>query len=189
MTGNKIVIGIVGEIASGKGVAAKYLQENYGGVVFKFSTVMRDVLKRLYVVQNRENLQNLSLILRQQFGEDLFAKSMAQDAAASDASLIITDGIRRPSDTAELSKLKEFHLITIIADERIRYERVRNRAENPGDAEKSWEEFQKDAAAETEVSIRTIASKAEYAITNNGTLDDLHRELDALISKIRNTPA
>jgi dephospho-CoA kinase len=189
MAENKIVIGIVGEIASGKGVAAKYLQDRYGGVVFKFSTVMRDVLKRLYVAQSRENLQSLSRILRQQFGEDLFAKSIAQDASGSDAPLIITDGIRRPSDITELAKLPEFHLVTITAPEEVRYLRVKNRAENPGDAEKSWEDFIKDSSAEPEAQIRTIAAQAQYAIKNDGTLEDLHRELDALIAIIRNTPA
>jgi dephospho-CoA kinase len=185
MPNNKIIIGIVGEICSGKGTAAEYLRKKYDGVVFKFSTVMRDVLDRLYLPQTRENLQALSLTLRQTFGQDLFAKTMARDAAASTARLTIIDGIRRPSDISELSKLDLFHLITITADEKTRFERIRERKENPNDAEKTWEQFRKEAAADTEATIRTIAPMAEFTINNDGSVEDLCSKLDAIIAKIK----
>jgi dephospho-CoA kinase len=185
MPGNKIVIGIVGEIAAGKGTAAEYLKNKYNGIIFKFSTVMRDVLDRLYLPQTRENLQAVSLALRQTFGQDLFAKTMARDAAASTSPLTIIDGIRRPSDISELSKLDIFHLITITADEKTRFERIRERKENLNDAEKTWEQFQKEAAADAEMTIRTIAPLAEFTIDNNGSVEDLRYKLDAIIAKIK----
>jgi dephospho-CoA kinase len=184
MPNNSLIIGIVGEIASGKGTAAEYLRQKHDGVIFKFSTVMRDVLNRLYLPQTRENLQLLSLILRESFGQDIFAKTMARDAANSSARLTIIDGIRRPSDIIELAKLNSFHLINIVADEKIRYERIKTRNENPNDAEKTWEQFQKEAIAESEATIRTVAAQAEYAVKNNGTLDDLHKQLDLILETI-----
>ena len=106
-------------------------------------------------------------------------------ATASDAPFIITDGIRRPSDIVELAKLPSFHLVAIAADEKTRYGRVRTRNENADDAEKTWENFQKDAMAETELRIRDIAAKAEYTIDNNGTIEDLKKKLDAIVGKIK----
>ncbi len=185
MTNNKIIIGIVGEICAGKGAAAAYLKEKYNGAVFKFSTPMREVMSRLYVEQTRENLQKFSLAMRSTFGDDLFTKVIAKDVARSDFSFIITDGIRRPSDIIELKKLPGFHLITIVADEKIRYERVKTRNENLSDATKTWNEFLKDAAGETEMTIRVIAAKAEYTINNNGSLEDLYKALDEVINKIK----
>jgi len=185
MPSNNIIIGIIGEIASGKGTAADYLKKNYSGAIFKFSTVMRDVLTRLYLPQTRENLQTLSLALRQTFGQDIFAKTMAKDAAASTSQVTIIDGIRRPSDIAELTKLESFHLMTIVADEKIRFERVKTRNENPGDAEKTWEQFLKDSSADTEMTIRTIAPMAEFTIENNGTVEDLWSKLDATIKQLQ----
>jgi len=185
MPSNNIIIGIVGEIAAGKGVAAEYLKQKYGAAIFKFSTSMRDVAARLYLDPTRENIQKVSTVLRAGFGDDIFAKVMAKDAAASKAPFIITDGIRRPSDIVELAKLPNFHLLAIVADEKTRYERVRTRNENVDDANKTWENFQKDAMAETELRIRDIAAKAEYTIDNNGTIDDLHRDLDAIVAKIK----
>ncbi len=185
MPSNKVVVGIVGEIAAGKGVAAKHLQEKYGAEVFKFSSSMRDCLKRLHIEQTRENLQLFSKITREAFGQDLYSKTIALDAAESDAPMIITDGIRRSSDIVELSKLPYFHLVAIVADERIRYERVKARNENPGDAEKTWEQFAKEAQAETEVTIRDVAAKAEFTVENNGTLADLDRQFDEIMEKLR----
>ena len=186
MPNNNVIIGIVGEIASGKGVAAGYLKQKYGAAVFKFSTSMRDVAARLYLDPTRENIQKVSTVLRAGFGDDIFAKVMARDAAASNAPLIITDGIRRPSDIVELAKLPNFLLIAIAADERTRYERVKTRNENADDADKTWKDFQKDATAETETRIRDIAAKAEYTVQNNATINDLHQKLDAVITKIKN---
>jgi Dephospho-CoA kinase len=185
MPNNKIIIGIVGEIASGKGVAAEHLKNKYGAAVFKFSTSMRDIASRLYLEPTRENIQKVSTVLRAGFGEDIFAKVMANDAEKSTSEMIITDGIRRPSDIAELAKLPSFHLVAIVADEKTRYERVRTRNENADDASKTWDDFQKDAMAETELRIRDIAAKAEYTIDNNGTIEDLHQKLDAIIAKIK----
>jgi dephospho-CoA kinase len=188
MPNNKIIIGFVGEICSGKGTAAEYIREKYNGVVFKFSTVMRDVLDRLYLPQTRENLQTISLILRQSFGQDLFAKTMANDAAASTAPVTIIDGIRRPDDISELAKLDFFRLVAITADEMTRFERSKLRNENPNDAGKTWEQFRKEAAADTEATIRTIAPMAKYAIANDGTVEELKNKLDRLMEQI-NTPA
>jgi dephospho-CoA kinase len=185
MPGNKIIIGIVGEIASGKGTAAEYLKKKYDGTIFKFSTPLRDVLKRLHLDESRENLQTLSLSLRNCFGGDLFSKVIANDAASSSANLIITDGIRRPNDIVELAKLPGFNLIAIQANEKIRYERVKARNENANDANKTWDDFKKDAAAETEMTIRDISAKAEYTVSNNGSLEELYQALDEIVDKIR----
>jgi dephospho-CoA kinase len=185
MPDNKIIIGIVGEIASGKGTAAEYLKKKYSGIIFRFSTPMRDVLDRLYIEQTRENIQKFSTSIRATFGDDLFTKVIARDVARSDSSFIITEGIRRPSDIVGLAKLKNFHLIAIVADEKTRYERVKARNENANDATKTWEDFKKDAAAETEMTIRTIAAKAEYTVDNNGNIEDLYRLLDEIVDKIK----
>ena len=189
MPNNKIIIGIVGEIAAGKGTAAEYLKDKYGAAIFKFSTSMRDVAARMYLEPTRENIQKVSTVLRAGFGEDIFAKVMANDAARSDSEMIITDGIRRPNDIVELAKLPGFHLVAIIAEENTRFDRVKARNENADDAMKTWEQFQKDASAEPEMRIRDIAAKAEFTINNNGSIEDLRRKLDAIIAKIKNTPS
>ena len=68
----KIILGLAGEMASGKGTVAKYAATKYGAKSWRFSTMLRDVLDRLLLEQSRDNLQNLSTVLRQNFGEELW---------------------------------------------------------------------------------------------------------------------
>ena len=75
----KTIIGLVGELASGKYVTKKYLAENYVASCHRFSSILRDVLSRLYLPIVRANLQKLSTALRQNFSEDIFAKIIAED--------------------------------------------------------------------------------------------------------------
>jgi len=102
---NKIVIGIIGEIGSGKGAAARYFHEKYGSENFRFSTMLRDIMRRLHLPETRENMQTVSTMLRQTFGEDLLARVIFDDVTESSAELIVTEGIRRPSDIDYLSRI------------------------------------------------------------------------------------
>ena len=58
----KIIV-TVGQIASGKGVLKDYLVNKYGAIQFRFSDIMREILRLLYLEETRENLSKISLIL------------------------------------------------------------------------------------------------------------------------------
>ena len=181
----KIILGFVGLIASGKGTACQYLNQNHGADTFRFSTILRDIADRLYLEQNRQNLQDISLILRQKFGEDLLSKVIANDAKNSQAKITGIDGVRRLSDIKYLKELPNFHLIYIEADQKIRYNRIVNRGENTDDATKTFRQFQKDEQEEAERQIKEVAATAEFTVNNNGTLKDLYRQFDEIIDKIK----
>lgn len=180
---NKIIFGFVGEIASGKGTAVSYLKEKYQAVPYGFSGMLRDVLDRLYLPHTRDNMIDLSVWVREHFGEDTMARTMAQDVEKDPAQFIAIEGIRRPADIVYLKKMPGFHLIEITADPRVRFERLRARAQNPDDASKTWEAFEADAQKPTEISIREIARDATERIDNNGTVEELQKQLDELIKK------
>lgn len=75
----QIVIGLVGEMSSGKGTVARHVAEKYGASTYRFSTILRDILDRVYVKHARENIQKLSTFLRQAYGEDLLSKVIYYD--------------------------------------------------------------------------------------------------------------
>ncbi|KKS81974.1 MAG: hypothetical protein UV58_C0014G0020 [Candidatus Wolfebacteria bacterium GW2011_GWC1_43_10] len=185
MKTNKIILGFVSEIGGGKGTLTKYIEQKYDAKTFRFSTILRDILERVYLPDTRENMQILSTKLRETFGQDILSKTISQDIQASDSKIIVLDGIRRIEDTAYLKNIPGFYVIAIEADERIRFERLNSRGENPDDTKKTWEEFQKDIQYETEMTIREVAKIADFKIDNNGSLEETYRQVDKIVASIQ----
>ena len=182
---SKIILGFVGLISSGKGTACQYLHDRHGAPTYRFSTPLRDVLDRLYLPQARANMQNLSLGLRQTFGDDLLAGVIAHDVAADQSALIAIDGIRRPADLAQLKDVPGFYLVSIATDQKIRYDRIVARSENPDDAGKTFEQFQRDEQAEAEKQIKDVVAAAAYAVDNNGTREQLYTQLEKILIELK----
>ena len=177
----KIIFGLVGEIASGKDVTKKYLELNYGASCHRFSTILRDLLSRLYMPITRENMQNISTILRQQFGSDLLAKILTEDVKNDPHEISVIDGIRRLADITYLKTLPGFILVRIEVAAETRYQRLVKRNENADDSTKTYEQFLADGKKETELEIPEVMSNATYKLDNNGSLKDLYDQIEKII--------
>lgn len=179
----KIILGFAGEIASGKGTACDFLIKKYNAGYYRYSTILRDIADRLFLEQNRENLQGLSTILREKFGQDLLANIMAKQVNEDDSQIVCIDGIRRMEDIEYLAKLPNFIMINIQADMKTRYERIIARSENTDDQQKTFEQFKKDHENENEQTIAQVAASAQETITNDGSHDELYEKIIALVNK------
>src|SRR3989344_9522444 len=176
MTNNKPeknILGFVGLLASGKGTAAKYLEEKYYADTFRFSTMFRDLCNRIYIQQSRDNLIKMSEIIRGTFGEDTMAKVMAEDAKNAKSNITVVEGIRRMADIEHLTKLPNFILVEIFADLDKRHQRLIKRREKPDDATTTLEQFKKDHQRSTEMTIPEVAGHAAERLDNNGSLENL----------------
>lgn len=178
---SKIILGLAGEISSGKGTTAKYICEKYNGSSHRFSTMLRDVARRMYLEENRENLQKISTIFRENFFDDILSSVIAKDVENDKYEIIAIDGVRRLADIVYLQKILGFKLVYIEADMKKRYERITNRGENSDDNSKTFEEFEKDHEREAERQIKDLKNHAEYVINNNGSLEDLYKQIDEII--------
>ena len=179
----KIIIGLTGPIASGKGTAKKYIVEKYLAKDCRFSTILRDILNRVDMPICRENLQKISTALRQTFGEDLLAKAITKDAENLDSDVVVIDGVRRMTDIGHLIKLDHFVLVSIDAKPEARYERLVLRNENEDDKSKTFQGFLDDHKIETELTIPEVMTYAKEKINNNGSMEDLHKQIDEIIKK------
>ena len=179
----KVILGFTGLLASGKGTAAEYLKTAHQASHYRFSTILRDIAKRIYTKETRDNMIKLSECLRAAFGEDILAKTMAQDVKNDTNKIIVVEGIRRLADIEYLNKLPHFVLVEIFADPKIRYERLIKRGENADDTGKTYEQFLADHQRSTELSILDVTKRAEEHVDNNGNLNKLYKQLDKLVKK------
>ncbi len=182
----KIILGISGEIASGKDTVGKYIAKQYNASSIRFSQPLRDILDRLYFDQNRENMAKLSLYVRKAFGEDIFSRVILTEAKKSESTLVVVDGIRRYSDIVHLENETHFYLVYVETSAEARYKRLIQRRQNTDDMMKTEVQFEKDALLETEKQIRDLKERADFVINNDGTLEELYAQVDQIVKKIQN---
>ena len=181
----KLILGLVGEIASGKDTVAAYLKKNYRSETVSFSQPIRDILDRLYLPQTRTNMSELGIGLRQTFGQDLLSKVIAEEVKNSQQKIVSLPNVRLASDLIYLKKLPGFYLIHIDTEQKTRFQRLKKRTQNADDQNKTWPEFLRDSRLPTETKIRHLAKKARYQLDNNGSFSQLYRQINELIKKIR----
>lgn len=173
---------------AGKGTAAKYLQQKYGGAPYGFSSILADILKRLNIDRTRPNFQTLSIILRQGFGEDVLAYAIENDAVTADDDLVVIEGIRRIEDLVALEPLPYFKLIAIDLAPELRFERMKKRGEKAGESDMTWEQFQTQDAAPTEATIPATMARAWKTLENSGSVAELKSQLDAIMAELGIAP-
>lgn len=179
-----LIIGLVGRQGSGKGTTAKILVERYGATTVRYSDLLREILDILAIDVTRENLVELSETLRATFGEDIFAYAVDHRIRKTGAQLVVVDGIRRVDDIAALESLPHFRLVEVTASARQRFDRMKMRGEKMRERDMTWDEFVMEEIAPTENSISTIASRAWKSIDNAGSVEELTRQVDAVMAEI-----
>ena len=179
----KRIFGLVGEFAAGKGTVAKYLIEKHGSVSPRFSDSLREVLTLHDLETSRANMQKISTVLRENFGEDVLAKAITKRVRELPNELIVVDGVRRLTDIVNLRQVPGFYLIAIQTDRSIRHARYIARNENPGDERMSYAEFEKKHAAEADRQVPEVMATADITISNNGRFDELHAQIEQLLKK------
>ncbi|EKD42923.1 MAG: hypothetical protein ACD_72C00532G0003 [uncultured bacterium] len=181
----KIILGFVGDLAGGKGTVCKYLKEKHGVNSYRFSTMLRDILNRIYLPVSRENLQVLSTLLRENFSQDVMSRVIKEDVINDPLEIVAVEGIRRPSDITYLQELDGFCLIYITADPKIRWQRMVLRNENAGDVDKTLEQFLQEEQAEADKMIKELGQKAKYTINNDGTIEEFYQNMENILNELK----
>lgn len=166
---NMFIIGVVGQIASGKGILVKYLIEKLGFISYSLSSaVHREIEKKGIKKYTRQMLQDVGDEMRRREGDEVLARRVIeaiQKQTIEDRKSkvkknlfsifnyqppssifyhrqsIIIDGIRNPAEIEFLKKNSNFILIGVKASRELRFKRVllRGKKWDP----KTYEDFLK----------------------------------------------
>ncbi|MFA5933526.1 MAG: AAA family ATPase [Microgenomates group bacterium] len=187
MNDPKLVIGFVGQICSGKGEADKYLGEKYGFVSFSLSDQIREEIKHRGLEITRERLAQTGGELREKFGSEILAKRAWDKIQDQNLEKAIIDGARSLGEMEYLQKFPNFHLIAIEADQKIRFERLKQRVIAGQTEPATWETFLEAERNDSEkfgMNVEKVMEKAEIHIKNEGTQEEFHQKLDEVVTKL-----
>ena len=182
------IIGLTGRNASGKGTAANILK-NRSFTYHSLSDTLREELRRRGIDESRETLTKLGNELRQSKGPGVLADLMIENIISSGNHIV--DSIRNPFEAESLTREYEnhsFHLISVDAKPEIRFERLKKRARS-GDST-TWDSFLAQEALEensvdpNKQQLFLTMKKADFSIDNSGTLEDLERNIDNILSNL-----
>ncbi len=184
------VIGVVGKIGSGKDEVLKYLKSKYGIPYLSTGDLVRDIAVKEGLAPTRENLEIISERCFIEMGKGCFVRMVADEIKKNGWKTAGISGIRAPADVHILKEMfgNAFILIRVdVADTKLRFQRVlkRHEARDPV----KYEEFLVQERGEEEVfHVEKTAAMANYALKNDGTIDDLHRQIDALVKSKKLSP-
>lgn len=183
----KQVIGVVGPIASGKGVLIRLLQQK-GYNVLSLSDVVRERTKEWGLPMTRESLQNVGDTLRQKFGSAFLAESAAPYIHKKPGEKFVIDGIRNPAEVEFLKKEFNAYIIGITASAKKRFELMQKRGKEYDP--KTWEEFQRAEERDRGVGqalfgqqVEACLKLANVILDNNGTLEDFENNVPYFLEK------
>ncbi|MDD5493902.1 MAG: AAA family ATPase [Dehalococcoidia bacterium] len=182
------VIGAVGEIGSGKDEVLKYLYSKYGVEYFSTGDIVRQIAESQGMEPTRENLGIISERCFNdlaQYGKGCFVRMVAEEIIKRKLKIAGVSGIRSPDDVRVMQDFFGDGFILIwagITDRRLRYERILLRHEERDPV--SYEEFLKQDDREEQVfNISRTGRMARYSLNNDGSVQDLHREIDRLVAE------
>jgi len=187
-----IVIGVSGYAASGKSEFANYLKEKYGFKVFEFSEIIEEEAKKLNLLEEnlsleekKRKLSELGKKIRETYGrEDIFALKIVEKIKSESLEKVVVSGFRNLIEVKVFKKEfeKNFYLIFIEANAKIRYERRKMQDPN---FNLTFEEFlERDRRDEKELGLKELKEIANFVIENNSSLEDFYKKIDLIINSL-----
>ncbi|MDP3954578.1 MAG: AAA family ATPase [bacterium] len=176
----KKIIGLTGEPRAGKSSFIKILTEIVKPLTIErisSGEILTAIADAVGLQKSRSNLQNLAIAIYDNLGKDVISYAVLAKMAKNYSDIIIFDGVRWESDVDMLRRFENSMIVYITADVRIRWQRARKAAEKADEAVVSLDQFEKEEQARTELLIRKIGERADFRITNNGTENDLRKQV------------
>jgi dephospho-CoA kinase len=183
------IIGITGTHGAGKGTLVDYLAQEKGYVHYSVRSFLADEALKRGVPQNRDSYLSIANELRKQFHPGIIAEMLYKKAAENGNNCVI-ESIRTIGEIETLKKLsdKKVKIIAVDADPHLRYTRIVERKSVTDNV--TFEQFIIDEKRESNVhelwesNLPACISHADIVLTNNGTLEEFHSQIEKTLSSL-----
>lgn len=180
------IIGITGTVGAGKGAAVSYLLKEKGFTHYSARNLFAEKMSEAGIAINRDTMIDFANELRKTYGPRYVFDELFKRAQNSRTPAVI-ESIRAVGE-AEALKERGGVLIAIDAEQTTRYERIHGRRSALDLV--TFEEFQAQEEREmhsddpNKQNISAVIKMADYTLQNNGTLDELHAQIEEVLTKI-----
>jgi len=180
-----MIIGITGTNGAGKGTVVEYLVEKGFTHYSARDFITAEIQKRGLEV-NRDNTRAIANSLRQEYGPAYVIESLFYKAQEDGGDAVI-ESVRTVGE-AQFLKGQGAHIFAVDADQHTRYERIvgRGSALDKVSFEQFVEQEDREMASTDswDMNISGVMALADYTLTNDGTVENLHAQVDAVLEKL-----
>ncbi len=178
-----MIIGLTGRNGSGKTAVCEYLKSR-GFECYSLSDEIREEIRSRRGDITRDILIEAGNELRNRLGPGILAERILR--RLEEGRNFVIDSIRNPHEVDVFRRRKDFVLLSVEADQAVRFERSRKRGREK--AAQTLDQFVEEEARELDSKdpagqqLYATQLLADHVVANNGTLEELHHRLDLLIS-------
>lgn len=181
----KKIFAIVGMCGGGKTQAIEYLQEKFHWPKVYFPEALFEEIEKQGLELNWENERKMREGLRKEHGKGVFAKLSLDkiQKGLKQSDVVLIESLYSWSEYKIIKKVfgDAFKVIAVYASPAIRFSRLRSRKVRPM---KTFKEFEDRDANEIEVAEKGgPIAVADFLVNNEGTLEDLKKQLDKIMEK------
>ncbi len=181
-----MIIGITGTLGAGKGTIVDILK-SLGFNHFSARDLLVEEIKKRGLTINRDSMVFIADEFRKNKSLTYIPESLYEQARIVGGNAVI-ESLRTPLEVEALRKKKNFILLAIDADSKIRYERISKRGSSTDFV--SYERFLEDEKREFDSkeahkgNIHSCMQMADFKLINNGSIEDLNKELNRIYQEI-----
>ncbi len=182
-----MIIGVVGQIASGKSILSDILVQ-HGFDKLAFSSEIREELRLRGLPLERKILQDIGNEMREREGNEYWAKRVI--AKINYGKNYVIEGMRNPAEIEALQRLDNFILIAVDApiERRFQWIMMRGKDGDPHTLEGIKLIDARDMGIGEESHGQKTAEcikRSDHIIINDGTKEQLTKKIEKLLKKLK----
>lgn len=181
-----MIIGVTGTNGAGKGTVVEYLVKEKGFTHYSAREFLTKEIERRGLPMDRDSLRIVGDSLRAEHGPEYVIASLYSEAAQQSHNAVL-ESVRAIGEVHFLHDHGAL-LFAVDADRKIRYERSTGRGSYTDKVDfDTWvaqEEREWHNAAAHKMDVPGVIKVADYTFQNNGSLEELHAQIDQALAKI-----
>lgn len=181
-----MIIWITWTLGAGKGTISEYLIANKSFKHYSVSDYIVEEIKKRWLEINRDAMYQVWRDLKKRNWADFIVKELYKKAKQEWNNAII-ESIRSPWEVDWLKELDDFKLISVDADIKTRYDRIKLRGSSKDNVDfetfvaNNERERNSDSTDPTKINLSKCIQLADFKINNGWSFEELYKQLDQIL--------